>query len=78
MEKLIDNLEKLDYKTFLIMTDLEGVRQLKNMAASEQNFKDAVQYRDLERFIESDEYLKMSNRKKQEEREKKLLRINKK
>jgi hypothetical protein len=78
MEELKDSLKNLDYKTFLIVTNLEGVRQLKNKCCKEQKYKDAAKLRELEKFIGSDEYEKMSLSKKHEEREKKLQRIIKK
>lgn len=72
---MLSKLERFNYKTLLIMCDLTGIQQLKFISIKNQNWENAAELRELEKFIATDEYEKLILRKKQEEREKKLRRI---
>jgi hypothetical protein len=74
-DTLIKSLNGLDYKTLLSVCDLTGIQQLKSVSIKNQNWENAAELRELEKFIATDEYEKLILIKKQEEREKKLLRI---
>jgi hypothetical protein len=74
-ESLIKSLNGLDYKTLLSVCDLTGIQQLKSVSIKNQDWENAAELRELEKFIATEEYEKLILRKKHEEREKKLLRL---
>ena len=68
----INGTNYVDYEKINTITSLKLVMKLKRESTNRQYFEFAAAFRDREREMQSEEYLKMLKR---EEREKKLKRI---